>query len=135
MVIKLADVADWEEPLYAAMGRLVVIYNRAEFEIRGLLTDLAANFQQDNRRAHILTAEIGSVGLENAIRAIAGALLPKVEREAIEHALKLSTEVRGYRNYYVHGISEISPGLGRLGAPRGGPILARFRELRKFGVA
>lgn len=108
MVLKVADVEPWEDPLYIAMGQLVVIYNAAEERIRTLLTNLVADFDNImNIQARIMVSELGAVGLENALNAIAGDLLPKTQREAVQHLVKLYERVRGYRNFYVHGIIQV----------------------------
>lgn len=106
MALKVADVQPWQDPLYLAMGRLVVLYNLAEEEIRTLLTNLIAEFNNEmNFHARIMVSELGAVGLENALKSIAGDILPRAEREAIVHLANLYERVRGYRNFYVHGIT------------------------------
>jgi hypothetical protein len=85
-----------------AVGQLVVDWNFAEGWLRQLLVTLT---QLDRETAQILTAELGAIGLENALSAFATHRLPDEEGAAVRHALKMYELLRAYRNYYIHNIA------------------------------
>lgn len=95
---------------YATLGRLVVEWNLAEATLRTLLNKLAGPESfEDEMRAHLLTAELGSTGLAQALRSHADTMNDRKLVEAIDHAVKCYENLRGHRNYYVHGIVTLLP--------------------------
>jgi hypothetical protein len=56
-------------------------------------------------KTNILTVELGSVGLEHALNSFAENLLDGEMAKAVRHVVSLFERLRGYRNYYGHGIT------------------------------
>lgn len=97
-----------------SLGELVIAWNSAEIALRRLLSFIAfGNAGHNAHKAYILTAELGAVALEQALRSFANFSSDVEAAAAIKHAASFSERVREYRNYYVHGIS----GLGYGAAP------------------
>lgn len=91
-----------DDEFLIALGNLTIDWNFAESWLKHLL----GVFVDHGIVAHILTAELGAVGIENALTAIANDVLGEVPELAdrMKYAAKLYARLRGYRNYYVHGI-------------------------------
>ena len=96
----------------AALGETIVTWNRAEGAFRALLATLCG----ESAAAQIVTAELGGVGITNALNAIAVTLDAPI-KTAVESVAKYFDVLREYRNYYVHGIQAIGvadgAGVGR----------------------
>lgn len=91
-------------PFYTAIGEIVVKWNDAENFMRAILIELCGS----NPKTWILTAELGNVGLENALRTASADVAPVHLREHIDHATEWFSRLREKRNYYVHGIRRIT---------------------------
>jgi hypothetical protein len=99
------EVPENERDYLATFGRLAQEWNLAESNLRGLLMRLASeDMKAFTLNAGILTAEMGSVAMENALRAFAASTIKGQVGEALEHAAKFYERLRAYRNYYVHSI-------------------------------
>jgi hypothetical protein len=88
---------------HAAIGALVISWNRAESILKVLLIALCGA----NPKTWILTAELGNVGLENALKSASADLAPEELKDHIDHAVEWFSRLREFRNYYVHGINRI----------------------------
>jgi hypothetical protein len=64
---------------------------------------LAASYAGKGVVGEIFTVEMGAVGLQNALCAIAKHSQTKGEGGHLEHCSALYDRLRGYRNYYIHG--------------------------------
>jgi hypothetical protein len=84
-----------------ALGQLVLDWNFAEGWMRYLLATLAG---QDDQISQILTVELGSVGLENALTAFANHILQPEHGDGVLHGVEMYERLRVHRNYYVHGV-------------------------------
>jgi hypothetical protein len=82
-----------------ALGAAIIAWNQAEMVIRGLLVTLSG----DGMVSYILTAELGSQGIIDALNAIAP-MKGKELRVAIVTVSAYYERLRAYRNYYVHGL-------------------------------
>jgi hypothetical protein len=102
----LPEIPESEQIYFAAIGRLVAEWNLAEANLRSLLTRLVARPENpvETMRATILTAELGAVGMEHALRALAENIYGAPLGDAIKHVAGCYARLRAYRNYYVHGI-------------------------------
>lgn len=91
---------DSEKRFYAALGGLVVDWNFAESWLRTLLIDLAGRTEI----AKILTLELGAIGIENALSALAKHTLDEAAAIRVKYIVSLYSILRGYRNYWIHSI-------------------------------
>ncbi len=95
---------------YATLGRLVVEWNLAEATLRLLLNKVAGPDGFDSEtRAQLLTSELGAVGLAQALQSHADVMQDRKLAAAIDYAVKCYQNLRGHRNYYVHGIVTLIP--------------------------
>jgi hypothetical protein len=95
-----------EVSFYAALGRMTVEWNLMESNVRGLLGELCGNEGIERLvPMYILTVELGSLGLINALDAVANELLPADQAVAVKHATKYFDTLRVYRNYYTHDLN------------------------------
>jgi hypothetical protein len=88
------------DAVLSALGDLVINWNFAEMWIRIILVSFIGN----NKVADILTLELGAVGIENALNAVASEVSSGEEQDRLGHCASLYCRLRGYRNYYVHGM-------------------------------
>jgi hypothetical protein len=110
MASTLPEISESERDYLSAFGRFVIEWNLAESNLRGLLMRLASDNQPTfSLQAGILTAEMGSITLERALRTYASTIKLGKATEAIEHAAQFYQLLRGYRNYYAHGIVSVLP--------------------------
>jgi len=91
--------AEFGDKFNAALGNLVIKWNRAELHLRWLLDSFIGG-----PNALVVTSELGAVGLANALRTFANETTSGPLREAIIHLLDYTDTTRAYRNYYVHGV-------------------------------
>jgi len=91
-------------PFYTAIGEVVVKWNDAENVTKAVLIELCGS----NPKTWILTAELGNVGLENALRTAAADVAPIHLRDHIDHAIEWFSRLREKRNYYVQGVRRIT---------------------------
>lgn len=106
---------DTEKPIYAALGELAINWNFAENWIRNLAGIYAGKVVV----GEILTVELGSVGLQNVLCAIAKHSPLGDEASHLRHCAELYERLRGYRNYYIHGTIFVIGTQGRLKKPTG----------------
>jgi hypothetical protein len=89
-----------DDSFLIALGTLVIDWNFAE----GWMGTLLSSLVEPSDTAKILTAELGSVGLENALTAFANHIVTADQGDAIKHAVKMFARLRGHRNYYIHAV-------------------------------
>ena len=87
----------------AEIGRVVFCWNVIENTFRHAL----ANIVGGGQKVDILITHVGSNTWLDAMRTIAHHYLPKEEEEEIVHAIRLFELIREYRNFYVHGFSQV----------------------------
>ena len=98
------NILPWAPEFLTALGHMIITWNEAESALRRLLAGLCGRGSVPALlKAQIVTAELGSVGLSNALRTFADIILPSKPAEAINHAVEYYETVRAYRNYYTHG--------------------------------
>lgn len=95
-------------PFYSALGELIVIWNQAENRLRAILVGLCGI----GPRTWILTAELGAISLENALRSSSQDIALPDLKPHIEACIKWFNLLREYRNYYVHGIIDVNISFG-----------------------
>lgn len=95
---------------YRSYGFAVYAWNRAEQSVRNLLATIAAEdiHAQSNPRAVILTAELGSRGIVQALQSFANATMEAEAQDAVIFLVRYFEIVLSYRNYYVHGVTHIT---------------------------
>jgi hypothetical protein len=90
----------------AVLGRSIVAWNDAEYQLRDLVTFLAT----DRRKIQslgpvILVAEMGTWLLAKTIQTFADATLNNEDEKAlVKHVATLFERLIPYRNHYVHGL-------------------------------
>ena len=97
-----APFSDDECEVYALLGMFVIAWNQAEFALQMLLV----NMGDKSLAAKVMAAELGSVGMANALKSVARSYDEKIDA-AVDHLCKYVARVREYRNYYVHGIAMV----------------------------
>lgn len=102
----------------AVLGRSIVAWNEAEYQLRDLVTFLAT----DKRKMQslgpvILVAEMGAWLLAKTIQTFADATLHDEDEKAlVKHVGTLFDKLIPYRNHYVHGLIFIDDdNVGRIG--------------------
>jgi hypothetical protein len=95
-------------PFFATLGEVVVEWNRAEEILKMILVALCGA----NPKTWILTAELGNVGLENAVKSATADLAPDEFKDHIDHTVKWFSRLREFRNYYIHGVQRVTMGDG-----------------------
>jgi hypothetical protein len=104
------NILPWEPEFLAAFGHMIITWNVAESSLIRLLAGLCGTGSVSTiLKAQIVTAELGSIGLSNALRTFADIILPPKLTEAVNHAVEYYERLRTYRNYYTHGITHILP--------------------------
>jgi hypothetical protein len=112
MVFRLQDLPQDERDYLPVFGRLIVEWNLAESNLRGLLTNLVGDPRSVDAhlRATIMVAELGGVGIENALRSFADTTNRGELGDALKHVADHYSRLRVRRNYYVHGILTVIAG-------------------------
>lgn len=101
-------VALYETPFLIAFAHMILTWNMTEGTMRGLLAHfIGSESVREVLKGRILTAELGTTGLADALRALAINILPEDVGKPVSHAVDYFERVRSYRNYYVHGITNI----------------------------
>ena len=90
--------------LLAKLGLLVVKWNQFETLTQTVLEALIGG----GEKTYILTAHMGNVSLCDAIRTMGNEFAPDEAKTHLTHLLDLFERLREYRNYYVHGISDLT---------------------------
>jgi hypothetical protein len=126
VMVDLPAMAEHERQIYTALGYLAIEWNLTEERMRSLLSHFMhpqtdhPSVGEPRRRGHlattIVTIEMGTVGITQALNAIAQSL-PSNEQDAIEWTAECFDRLRGYRNFYIHGITAAAPSsdLGPIG--------------------
>jgi hypothetical protein len=103
-------LSEYERDYNALMGGLVIRYNHMEGSIKSLLADIAHGPRKNTATAAIaviMTVELGAVGVEHALKSIATSVVDDTYRDHVLHAVALTSRLRAYRNYYVHGVGHV----------------------------
>ena len=96
------------DALLAAYGRAMMAWNTTESIVRLLLEVLAGEDGDIGKASwYAITAELGGANLETAVASLAPHVVDAAKADDIVFALKLVAILRGYRNYYAHGVSHI----------------------------
>jgi len=101
-----AEYGDARREYLIHLGESLIAWNQAEMVLRGLLTRLCG----EGLVSLILTAELGSQGMVDALRSISP-LHSKEFNVAINTIAKYYETLRAYRNYYFHGLIAVSSGI------------------------
>lgn len=107
---ELRSMLPYEVDLFASLGRFVAQWNNAESRMCDLLASLYPASTGRGALAHrVMIVELGSVGIENALKTLAAHFVPEDIGGHIHHAATYYARLRAYRNYYVHGIIDAHP--------------------------
>jgi hypothetical protein len=93
------------------LGLVVIAWNSCELGMRGLIRTLATRQAVENwGLVEILISELGTLGLEQAIRCYANEFPDEEEdfARALRHVAECAERHKAYRNYYVHGIRGVT---------------------------
>ena len=97
------------QQLVIAYGRAMMAWNTTELILRMLLEVLISEEQGAGRATILaLTSDLSGVALGTAVASLAPHVCAEDRLPDIQHALSLIDRIRGYRNYYAHGISYVS---------------------------
>lgn len=96
--------------LEAVLGRSIVAWNDAEYQLRDLLTFLASGRRNPTGFGPlILVAEMGAWRLSETLRTFADAMLDNEDEKALaKHVATLFEKLIPHRNHYVHGLISIT---------------------------
>ena len=99
----------------AAFGRMMVAWNTTESILR-LMLEVLVDADRGAGRAtlYALSAETSGAALETAVASLAPHVLKRPQADEMLYAIKLVGLVRGYRNYYAHGISHVMGERGQI---------------------
>ncbi len=101
-------VAPYETPFLIVFAHMILTWNMTEGTMRGLLAQfIGSDSARDVLKSRILTVELGTTGLADALRALAVNILPQDVGKSVSHAVDYFERIRSYRNYYVHGTTNI----------------------------
>ena len=89
---------------YASLGAATVAWNQAENSLRQMLIALCGASPE----IWILTAELSAIPLERALQSGATDIASARLKPFIEHCIEWFDRLREYRNYYIHGINDVS---------------------------
>jgi len=95
-----SNVLERQQQYLAAFGDMIITWNQSENLLRFLLLTMC----DETSYSHVMIAELGSVGLENALSAVSGRYDSDIQL-ATSHVVNAYTLLRAYRNYYAHGMS------------------------------
>ena len=84
---------------------MAIKWNQAEDILRDILVNLCGG---EGLEIWILTAELGAVSLENALKSASNDIAKDKLKPYIDHAVEWFSRLREYRNYYVHGIKSVT---------------------------
>jgi hypothetical protein len=94
-----------------SLGLVVIGWNACELACRELVKTLATGGQHRSwRLAEVLISELGSVGLTQALQCYAREF-PSEQKDlarAVRHIADVTERLRAYRNYFVHGITNVT---------------------------
>lgn len=90
-----------EVEIYAVLGEMLIKWNHAE----GIVRMLIVWFYGLGDEGDILTAHMGSRGLDDALNTLAEELTDEPYKSHLKHFVTYLDTVRAYRNYYAHSIS------------------------------
>lgn len=102
-----------ETAFYAALGEMLIKWNHAESLLRFMVVWL----YELGDKGDILTAHMGSRTLSDAMNTLAEEYSDDILRLHLKHFVSYLDTLRGYRNYYAHGIAIV--GFNEKGEPVG----------------
>jgi hypothetical protein len=85
------------------IAEFLLTWNQAERMAARVLNHLCG----ESAQTYILTAELGALGLTNALASMAADIVEPPFDEAIRYGIEYFDRVRVYRNYYIHGIRAV----------------------------
>ena len=94
------ELTDEEVRFCTSLGMLVIFWNHIEASMRALV-QRATRIGEGEDRIAVLVANLGNVGLAEALEAIADDHRPEIKSH-LKHCSALYDAERVYRNYYVH---------------------------------
>jgi hypothetical protein len=107
----VAELREGNRLYLAAFGLMVMKWNVVESFMRHLVASLInGSGSTRNDRSHILVSELGPIGIQHALNTFADDFQQTELGDALRHAAKYYELLRGYRNYYAHGIINLVPG-------------------------
>ncbi|MES2987039.1 MAG: hypothetical protein V4808_03950 [Pseudomonadota bacterium] len=105
----LADSPPEFREFILTLGWAVFQWNSFERAVKQLLTELVRSGNPFDMRGEILTAELGSRQLADALRAFGNDIFRGKDEGALVHCAKLFDGVLAYRNTYIHNIHMVVP--------------------------
>jgi hypothetical protein len=99
-----SDILKHHHAIFAAVGELIYEWNNLEHVTRNLILRLVGR----TAAAQILTANLGSVPLCEALRTIGNELTKQPVQDRIINAVQYIERLREYRNFYIHGFMFIA---------------------------
>jgi len=96
----IRELTEGEAHFCTLLGRVVMLWNHVENSMRLLLLP-AIHVGEDEQKVMTLIANLGNVGLSEALEAVSDDH-PEGIRVHLRHCAKLFELERTYRNYYVH---------------------------------
>lgn len=109
-----------EADFYQCLGEIMVRWNGCEAHLRDLIIWLCGG---QSAVSLALTAHMSAKALTDALPALTGTKDAEV-REHLEHYSKAVDILREHRNYYIHGIADVSPSM-----ITGGAVAARVSQV------
>ena len=106
------------DQILLAYGRAMMAWNMLEGIVR-LVLEVLLEEDGTTGRASMLatTAELSGLGLETAVSSLAPHVLDEARAADIAFSIRCVGLLRGYRNYYAHGLSWVSTYRGETTAP------------------
>lgn len=95
-----------EEDFLQLIGEMIVSWNRCEGRVRDLIIWLSGG---RSPATLALTAHLNAISLIQTLEALANGQEVEIGGH-IDHFRECVDRLREYRNYYVHGISDVGPG-------------------------
>lgn len=89
--------------MYALVGRMIADWNSLEADMVEMIGIVSGAPDTTN----ILTANMGSQGICNSLKALAIGRLPEDIADHIRHAVDVFEQLRSYRNQFVHAITAV----------------------------
>ena len=112
--------------MYGLVGRMIADWNSLEADMVEMIGIVSSAPDTTN----ILTANMGSQGICNSLKALAIERLPNEVADHVLHAVNVFEQLRSYRNQFVHAITAvISDGPGAAAMTHGRRVNARGEVL------
>lgn len=109
----MSDSKRTEAEIYAALGEMLVTWNRTESMVRFIIVW----FYGLGDKGDILTAHMGSRTLDDAMNTLAEEFSDNEFKPHLKHFVSYLDTLRAYRNFYAHSIAIV--GFNEAGAPIG----------------